>query len=106
MAGINNLLRVSSATIVQQPVMISGSPDMTMSPAWVNNKLEHFKGIDKMIGHWEEMERKEEKEDGSGSNGSKEGRRSSHRMRQLVGLFEEGGGGMNGSDSQLEGMGQ
>ena len=75
-----------------------------MSPAWIHNKLEQFNGIGKMIRHWEE--RKEEEEEGKESNGSgrERGRRSSHRMRQLVEMFEEGGGGkMSDQDSQLEG---
>ena len=54
-----------------------------------------------MIGHWEEMDKKEEEKK---SNGSGRGRRSSHRMRQLVEMFEEvGGGKMSDQDSQLEG---
>ena len=58
--GINNFLRVKStltvqprpkATYMRKSTMIPGSPDMNMSPGWLNNRLEQFGGIGSMIGH-------------------------------------------------------
>ena len=79
------------ATDMRKHAMIPGSPDMTMSPAWINNRLEHFQGIGKMIGRrWRRRRRR--------------GRRSSHRIRELMEKFGEGGRGMMSvQDSQLEG---
>ena len=52
--------------------MIPGSPDVNMSPGWLNDRLEQFSGIGSMIGHWEEMERREE-EEGRENNDIEEG---------------------------------
>ena len=68
--------------------MIPGSPDMNMSPGWVGNRLEQFGGIGSLIGHWEEMERREEEEKVKENHDSERGRRrSSQKMRQLLEVF-------------------
>ena len=78
--------------------MIPGRTDINMSPGWLNHRLEQFSGIGSMIGHWEEMERREE--EGRENNDIERGRRrSSKKMRELLEIFEEGGGGQRYDDN-------
>ena len=74
------------ATDMRKSAMIPGSPDVNMSPGWLNNRLEQFSGIGSMIGNWEEMERREEEEDGRDNNDIERGRRrSSKKMNEQAG---------------------
>ena len=73
-----------------------------MSPGWSNDRLEQFGGIGSMIGHWEEMERREEEGiESSYMDGGK--KRSSKKSNELIEIFEEGVGGQRyDCNSKLE----
>jgi hypothetical protein len=95
-AGFNNSQRlivdrqkpVLEYADIRKAGMVPGSPDMSMSPGWIDGRREEFGNIGRMMEHWEEMEKREEEE--GDSLGNKE-------------EFEEGGGGTdNGKSSTLE----
>ena len=81
--------------------MDPGSPGITLSPCLVAGKKERFRDIGGMIGHWEEMERRDgEEEDTTKKEGG--GRnRSSGKVKEMIGIYEVGVRGAQRLDSNL-----